>query len=164
MQFKFFNIPAIDSETFENELNLFLRTHRVLKVSREFVSCGERIFWACCVEYLDSPSASFSGTVFGGSAKKKVDYRELLNDAQFLRFRKLREARKVLSKSEAVPAYAIFLDAQLAELAKIEDELSLTKLKSIDGFGEGKCERWGEAFLKILSDQKEISSRDETGE
>ena len=55
MQYKFFNIPAIsgDGVSAEEEMNAFLRGHRVLNVQRELVHDGRDSFWSCCVEYLD---------------------------------------------------------------------------------------------------------------
>lgn len=160
MQYKFFSVPAHGGIGFEQDLNLFLRSHRILAVRREFVLDGSQSFWACCVEYLDSAGSGFSEQGFPAS-RKKMDYRELLSEEQFMRFRVLREARKELSKTEAVPAYAIFLDEQLAELSKIEGDLSLSKLKSLKGFGDGKCERWGDAFLKTL---KSLQNHETGGE
>ena len=66
----------------------------------------------------------------------------------------MRECRKTLAKELAVPAYAIFIDAQLAELSKIEiDKISADSLKAINGFGEKKFEKFGHRFLELLKDE-----------
>lgn len=55
--------------------------------------------------------------------------------------------RKQIAKDEAIPAYAVFTDAELAELAKMEGVLSLAKMKTVKGIGEKKIEKYGQHFL-----------------
>jgi hypothetical protein len=50
-----------------------------------------------------------------GSKRAKVDYRELLSAGDFVLFAKLRILRKGMAEREAVPAYALFTNEQLAE-------------------------------------------------
>jgi hypothetical protein len=45
-----------------------------------------------------------------------VDYKEVLNEADFAVFSRLRDLRKVIAEKEAVPAYAIFTNEQLAAM------------------------------------------------
>ena len=51
MQFKFFMIPLADSTQGEDELNKFLRSHRILTTERHF--CPEKDYWTIMVEYAD---------------------------------------------------------------------------------------------------------------
>jgi hypothetical protein len=44
MQFRFLAIPATGDAEREEDLNRFLRSHRVLAVHREFVSQGENSY------------------------------------------------------------------------------------------------------------------------
>ncbi len=86
MQLKFFKIPPDGNISEEEELNRFLRSHRVLTVEREFVAQGDRSFWAISVEYLESPSAAG-----GGSAqRKRIDYKDVLSAEDFAVFARLR--------------------------------------------------------------------------
>ncbi len=146
MQYKFFTIPAISGDTVraEEELNAFLRGHRVLTVQRELVNNGQQSCWCCCVEYMDGEQTSSQGR---WEKREKVDYRTVLSEDEFSRFRVYREARKRLAETEAVPAYAIMIDEQLAELSKLPllDEKSLKQLK---GFGDRKFEKYGVRFLQ----------------
>lgn len=64
-------------------------------------------------------------------------------------FVRLREARKQLAAKEAIPVYAVCTNEQLAEMAKSR-AASLAELKQIDGFGEAKAAKYGEAFLEAI--------------
>jgi len=46
MQMFFHSIPARGDSGAQEELNSFLRSHRVLTVHREFVAQGDNSFWA----------------------------------------------------------------------------------------------------------------------
>ena len=60
MQMEFFQIPARGESGLQEDLNRFLRTHRVLTIQREFVEQGDNSFWALAVEYLDGVSSAGS--------------------------------------------------------------------------------------------------------
>lgn len=155
MQYKFFSIPATggDASSCEEEMNAFLRAHRILTVRRELVACGAESFWACCVEYLlgngAQPNVSSSRSV----TRTKIDYREVLSEADFEKFRLLRECRKKLAEEEGVPAYAIFLDEQLADLARSESQ-DVAAMKKISGVGEKKAEKYGARFFELFEKLK----------
>lgn len=149
MQYKSFIVPVFGEATsgFEDELNAFLRGHRVLSVHRELVSREEQSFWCFSVEFLESKGGADGVAGYRGN---RPDYRELLPPEEFARFRIMRDARKQLAEADGVPPYAILLDANLAELAKLPvvDEAALRKIK---GFGEKKLARWGRRFLEFLA-------------
>ena len=65
------------------------------------------------------------------------------------RFERLREWRAATAKEHSVPAYVVFHDATLAELARA-CPLTLDALGRISGVGEKKRERYGEALLGLL--------------
>ncbi len=62
----------------------------------------------------------------------------------------LRTWRREVSKQHGVPAYTVFHDATLRELASVRPQ-SLVQLRAISGIGATKLERYGEALLTILS-------------
>lgn len=146
MQYKFFTIPATGGDTAraEEEMNAFLRGHRVLTVQRELVNNGQQSGWCCCVEYMDGEGGAVSGR---WEKREKVDYRTVLNEEEFARFRIYREIRKKLAETDAVPAYTIMIDEQLAELAR-QPSIDEASLKKLNGFGERKFEKYGERFLR----------------
>lgn len=149
MQYKFFTIPIKEPAAAEEDLNKFLRSHRVLNVYRDFVSDSGASCWCCCVEYLDSNS---EGRNIPHELSAKVDYRTILTEDEFARFRVLRECRKAISVEDAVPAYAVFIDEQLASIAKLK-EISSSSLKTISGIGEKKIEKYAERFVKLWNEK-----------
>ena len=87
-------------------------------------------------------------------AEKEESYEEEL-------FNKLKNLRSELAQKENVPAYIIFSDATLVELAKYLP-LSLDEMRRISGFGEVKIARYGNAFLNIISEycrEQKLESR-----
>ena len=68
------------------------------------------------------------------------------NDAAY---EALRAWRREVSKEHGVPAYTVFHDSTLRELASMQPR-SLDELRSISGIGATKLERYGSALLEIL--------------
>jgi len=62
----------------------------------------------------------------------------------------LRAVRARLAKEQNVPAYVIFHDATLLDMLR-EHPVSLRELASISGVGTTKLEKYGEAFLSVLT-------------
>jgi ATP-dependent DNA helicase RecQ len=61
----------------------------------------------------------------------------------------LRTWRREVSKQHGVPAYTVFHDSTLRELAQVRPR-SLEELRSISGIGATKLERYGAALLETL--------------
>ncbi len=64
-------------------------------------------------------------------------------------FQALREWRKGVAKEHGVPAYTVFHDATLAEIARVLPG-SLDSLRGISGIGATKLERYGAPLLVIV--------------
>jgi len=64
-------------------------------------------------------------------------------------FQALREWRKGVAKEHGVPAYTVFHDATLQEIAR-RLPASLDGLRGISGIGATKLERYGELLLKVV--------------
>jgi len=140
MQIQIFRVAAGDAVGVE-ELNRFLRGHRVLSVDRHF----EEGAWHFCVCH------QASGALVSGQAGAKVDYRVELDAATFAVFSRLREARKRLADKEGLPPYALFTNEQLAEVARRRPG-SLAGLREVPGIGEARAEKFGAALLEVLAD------------
>ena len=112
MPFEFIQIPANGQGSAKEELNKLLRGGRIASVRKEFVPNGEDSFWAFCVEYLDG----ISGAAAQRGTGPRPDYKELLNEADFASFALLRELRKGIAERDALPAYSIFTNEQLAAM------------------------------------------------
>ena len=66
------------------------------------------------------------------------------------RFDALRELRTQLAREQNVPAYMIFSNATLRDIAEA-DPSELDELSTISGVGAAKLERYGEAVLEALA-------------
>ena len=134
-----FFVPISCGEAMQDEMNAFLRGHRVLQVEKTFTGNG----WSFCVEWLEgSTSAGFEKT-------RRIDYRETLEPEVFERFAKLRERRKAIAQEDGVPPYMVMTDAQMAEAVK-DAYPTLETLRGLTGFGAGRFEKYGERLCPIM--------------
>jgi len=143
MKLQFFTIPVRDPEAVTTELNAFLASHRIAQIDRQFVADGGNSAWSVCVTYLDSGGRPVP------EKRGSTDYRDVLPDAQFRVFAKLRSLRKELAEKDGVPAYALFTNEQLAEMVR-RPVTSVTTLKTISGIGQSRAEKYGEKFFAVL--------------
>ena len=114
MQIKIFTVPISDIDNAQMELNKFLSANKVLEIEQFFYQNEKGASWCFCVRYLNN-----SGSLFTANTAQKIDYKEVLNEKQFAVFSKLREIRKSIATQDAVPAYAVFTDMELAEMTKL---------------------------------------------
>ncbi|MDA3886653.1 MAG: HRDC domain-containing protein [Candidatus Delongbacteria bacterium] len=153
MQLKIFTIPILNPEQFELEMNHFLSTHKVLEVKKEFSQSEKGVFWSFCVEYIENGVSNKPSS----KKKSKIDYKTVLSEEHFKIFSKLREIRKEIADQEAIPAYAVFSDKELADISKLE-AVTLSKIKTIEGIGEKKVEKYGQKFIDALKKKDSESS------
>ena len=139
-------LPASGSEQTEETLNVFLRTHRIVSVRSEFVS-GETPAWCILVEYVQQNESD-------SKSSGKVDYMKILSPEEFALFSKLRNLRKELAAKDGVPPFVVFTDEQLASIVK-QNPTDLGKLTVIQGIGQTKVEKYGNAVLKALQERNE---------
>ena len=64
-------------------------------------------------------------------------------------FERLREVRKDLADRQNVPAYIVFSDKTLQEMARARPQTAAEFL-SVSGVGPAKLERYGETFLAAM--------------
>jgi ATP-dependent DNA helicase RecQ len=67
-------------------------------------------------------------------------------------FERLRRVRTDLARSAGLPAYCVFPDRTLAELAR-RRPTSEEDLLDVPGVGPTKAARYGSAFLKVLEEE-----------
>ena len=86
-----------------------------------------------------------------------VDEAPVLTGADEALLARLRDLRRTISKAEQVPAYVVFPDRTLAEMAvrRPTSELALGKIR---GVGPVKLERYGEKFLDVLRSSDETEA------
>ncbi|MBQ7062919.1 MAG: HRDC domain-containing protein [Bacteroidales bacterium] len=150
MQLKIFTIPIIGGEEVNEEMNRFLRGHRLVTVDKQFCLVGDTACWTFCVTYVEGNTPSFAPKA--GEIREKVDYKTVLDENTFAVFSRLREIRKALAAEDAVPAYAVFTDAELAEISKLQqlDEKTLLTLK---GIGSARVEKYGRKICQRYNEQ-----------
>ena len=69
----------------------------------------------------------------------------------------LRELRLSLCREAGVPPYVIFHDATLREMVRLRPS-SPQELLAVQGVGKKKLERYGEAFLEVLREHRNVAT------
>lgn len=138
MNVKIFDVPAMCSEEFIEQINKFLRGNRIIDVDRQFYVSSDNIgHWSLFVTYLPVQSS-----IAFQERREKTDYKTVLDEVAFAKFTKLRMIRKQLADNDAVPAYAVFTDAELAIIAQMPN-IDATMLAKITGIGEKRIAKYG---------------------
>ena len=149
MQIKLFNIPITDNGIALSELNHFLASHKVLEVEQHFYQNEKACSWNFCVRYINGlPNSDSSFN------KAKTDYKAILNEHEFSVFSTLREYRKTIASNDAVPAYAVFTDEELANIARLPS-IGANELITIKGIGEKKVEKYGKLLVEMYCSKKD---------
>ena len=149
MPFEFIQIPANGQGGAKEALNRLLSGNRIASVRKEFVSNGGDSLWAFCVETVDGSGGPGNGSERARMVPK-VDYREVLGDEEFAMFARLRSLRKEVAEKEAVPAYSVFTNEQLAAMVTGKVD-SLASMQAIAGIGASRVSKYGGAFLAVLT-------------
>lgn len=144
MQVQLFNIPVFDGKNELEEMNRFIRGHKVLEITQNFFHYNEIAYWCFCVKYLDSNKTEQI------TKNEKKDIKNLLSKEQFSRFTILRESRKIISKEDAIPAFAVFTDEELSKMARLP-ELTVSSIQSIKGVGSKKAEKFGNRIIELYN-------------
>ncbi len=69
----------------------------------------------------------------------------------------LREKRREIARKDAVPAYIVFSDRTLAEMA-LRRPATLAAMANVSGVGEMKLARYGEEFLSVIKNADETEA------
>ncbi|MEV4087382.1 HRDC domain-containing protein, partial [Nonomuraea fuscirosea] len=92
------------------------------------------------------PAPPVNGTCLGCHAR----YRHAFRPAEAAPvFERLRSWRGATAKEQGVPAYVIFHDATLREIAT-RMPTTLTELSQVNGVGENKLAKYGDQVLEAL--------------
>jgi superfamily II DNA helicase RecQ len=143
VQIRIFTIPSADSGGLQAEMNAFLSSHRVLEIEQKFFQNENGGYWSFCVRYINGGAPPAAGLSY---SSRKIDYREVLNDRDFAIFSKLRAIRKELAAADGSPAYVVFTDEELANIARLS-EITEKTILGIQGIGEKKAARYGKALV-----------------
>ncbi len=150
MQVKLITIPINSVEDYNEELNRFLRSHKIVEIEKQLIQTPVGVYWCMYISYI-------TPTLVEQAPKERVDYRLVLSPAHFAVFSLLREVRKKIATNEGVSAYIVFTDVELAEIAQLP-EISIAKLKSIKGIGDKKADKYGKLLIDLLNKQHHETS------
>jgi ATP-dependent DNA helicase RecQ len=95
------------------------------------------------------PRAGRSAGSAGGGAGSDAPLDLSPEDAAL--FEQLRAWRGRCAKEQSVPAYVVFHDATLRQIAAVRPA-TLAELSAINGVGESKLAKYGESILAVLTD------------
>lgn len=138
-----FFIPIQDRGGVGEAVNKFLAAKCVVNIDKEFAQNGGNSGRSLCIEYLDEMPKSTP------TSKSKIDCREVLSQAEFNVYAKIRSLRKEISGKERIPAYAVFNNQQLA--AMVEQRITTEQgLREISDIGDFRIKKYGGAFLRVL--------------
>ena len=64
-------------------------------------------------------------------------------------FESLKKRRTALAQQQGVPAYVVFADRTLLEMAQSKPA-TIAAMSRVHGVGQAKLARYGEAFLEVI--------------
>jgi hypothetical protein len=102
-QYASFFISPFGEKTVTDEVNSFLRSHRIVNIEKKLIDSERGTGWVFLVEYANTDGKSPSG-----SSAQRIDYREILSPGEYALYDKLRSLRKELSDKAGIPVYAVF--------------------------------------------------------
>jgi superfamily II DNA helicase RecQ len=149
-QYSSFFISPFGEKSVTDDLNTFLRSHRIVNVEKRLIDGDRGTGWVFLVEY------GSDGKNTPGAASQRIDYREVLKPAEYALFDKLRSLRKSLAEKAGLPVYAVFTNDQLAAMVK-KPPKTAKDLLAIAGIGEARVKQYGAAFLEIFAEGEQAS-------
>jgi superfamily II DNA helicase RecQ len=154
-QFTSFFISPFGEKSVSDELNGFLKSHRIVNVEKRLIDGERGTGWVFLVEYGMEAKAPQNT----GQQQPRVDYREVLNEVEYAVFDKLRSIRKELAEKQGIPVYAVFSNEQLASMVKKQPKTA-KELQSIAGLGEARVKQHGEAFINFFKAEEAVGSNE----
>tara|TARA_B100001175_G_scaffold72556_1_gene60322 strand:- start:276 stop:2465 length:2190 start_codon:yes stop_codon:yes gene_type:complete len=159
--------------------NNLLRSHKVIE--NKLFGCGKEkdsVFWNSLIRhllvnklvekniesygvlklndislnYLNEPTDFYISENHKYDSKKTISVSsgsKPINDKGL--FKILVSERKRIAKHKNIPPYVIFQESSLEEMS-LKYPINYEELRNINGVGEGKAKKFGDSFLKIISD------------
>ena len=159
--------------------NNLLRSHKVIE--NKLFGCGKQkdsVFWNSLIRhllvnklvekniesygvlklndislnYLNEPTDFYISENHKYDSKKTISVSsgsKPINDKGL--FKILVSERKRIAKHKNIPPYVIFQESSLEEMS-LKYPINNEELRNINGVGEGKAKKFGDSFLKIISD------------
>ena len=156
-QYASFYVSPFGEKSVTDELNSFLRSHRIVNVEKRLIDGERGTGWLFLIEYGNTDSKSTPNT----SSQQRLDYREVLNPTEYALYDKLRNLRKEIAEKSGIPVYAVFTNDQLAGMVK-KPPKTAKDLLSISGVGESRVKQYGESFIKLfLAEEQPVNEKAE---
>ena len=114
-------------------------------------NCREVLRGERRIDFRRDPVGKRRAKAERSSAGKSRERVELDGQAEETLFEALRARRMELANEQGIPAYVIFHDSTLIEMANRKPG-SLEDLQGISGVGKTKLKRYGEDFLTVIAD------------
>jgi superfamily II DNA helicase RecQ len=143
-QYACFFISPFGEKSVTDDLNAFLRSHRIVNIDKRLIDGERGTGWVFLVEYGNESGKSASNV-----PSQRIDYREILNSAEYALYDNLRKLRKEIADKAGIPVYAVFTNDQLANMVKNPPKTS-KDLLSISGVGEARVKQYGGAFMNLF--------------
>ena len=147
---KLFGCGKEKDSVFWNSLIRHLLVNKLLEKNIE--SYGVLKLNDISLNYLNEPTDFYISenhkydskkTISTGSGSKPINDKGL--------FKILVYERKRIAKNKNIPPYVIFQESSLEEMS-LKYPINNEELRNINGVGEGKVKKFGDSFLKIISD------------
>jgi superfamily II DNA helicase RecQ len=152
-QYISFFISPFGEKSVADDLNAFLRSHRIVNVEKRLIDGERGTGWVFLIEYGTESGKSSSGS------SQRIDYREVFNPVEYALFDKLRNLRKEVAEKSGIPVYAVFTNEHLASMVK-KPPKTAKDLLSISGIGESRVKQYGEVFVNLfLTNEQEINEK-----
>ncbi|WP_431260109.1 DNA helicase RecQ [Roseateles chitinivorans] len=98
-----------------------------------------------------TPTKRSKSSRTGSSSSRRSEAETDLDAAAQVRFDALKAWRADVAREHGLPAYVIFQNVTLAELARVQPQ-SLEEMSGISGIGAKKLEAYGEDLLRVLGE------------
>lgn len=148
-------MPVFGGEQVEEELNRFLRSHRVLQLERHFVS-EQGGYWAMLVEYADGDPIAEAPPQ---GRRERRDPTSDLDEDEKVRFNAYRDVRKELSQQRGIPPYLVFTNDELAILARLP-VVNEETIKGLKGIAPQRMKDYVAYFFNLTDHAEESGKTD----
>lgn len=153
MQLRIFTLrfnPA--TERFDDSAVVaFLADKDVISIRDHFFLKDNIPFITLVVNYRPVPLPAPAGADRPAEAQQRDEsWRDLLTEEDWPLFNTLRAWRGERSKQDGIPPYVICNNRQLAEIIKARPG-TMAALGQIDGIGEAKLKKYGQAMLALIA-------------
>ena len=147
---KLFGCGKEKDSVFWNSLIRHLLVNKLLEKNIE--SYGVLKLNESSLNYLNEPTDFYISENHKYDSKKTISISSVskpINDKGL--FKILVSERKRIAKHKNIPPYVIFQESSLEEMS-LKYPINNEELRNINGVGEGKAKKFGDSFLKIISD------------